>query len=256
MVLQYAEGGDFYNWMNKNCKDFKWNIRMLTLERISSGLYEIHQKNLMHRDFHTGNILFLHRNMQHIYTLVVVAVLISDMGLCKEVGNIDKSNIYGVMPYVAPEVLKGKPYTQAADVYSFGMIMYFTATGRQPFADRAHDFYLAKDICKGVRPEINEQVATKSYIDLMKKCWDSNPDNRPNATEIKELFECSEFIRQFQEAEEYREKHLLSIENNQSTTHPQAIYTSRLLNLFVKDLPKYGNSECYDWFFYFNYIST
>ena len=50
------------------------------------------------------------------------------------------------MPYVAPEVLRGKPYTQAADTYSFGMVMYFVATGKQPFADRTHDQYLALDI--------------------------------------------------------------------------------------------------------------
>ena len=33
------------------------------------------------------------------------------MGLCGEVGNVDATNIYGVnMPYVASELLKGKPY--------------------------------------------------------------------------------------------------------------------------------------------------
>ena len=31
----------------------------------------------------------------------------SDMGLCEEVGNVDATKIYGVMPYVAPEVLRG-----------------------------------------------------------------------------------------------------------------------------------------------------
>ncbi|UZO13061.1 uncharacterized protein OCT59_004567 [Rhizophagus irregularis] len=41
------------------------------------------------------------------------------MGLCGDVSNIDETNTYGVMPYVAPEVLKGKPYTQEADIYSF-----------------------------------------------------------------------------------------------------------------------------------------
>ncbi|EXX76917.1 hypothetical protein RirG_028530 [Rhizophagus irregularis DAOM 197198w] len=50
------------------------------------------------------------------------------MGLCGEVGNIDKTKFYGVMPYVAPEVLRGKDYTQAVDIYSFDMIMYFVAS--------------------------------------------------------------------------------------------------------------------------------
>ncbi|CAB5388485.1 unnamed protein product [Rhizophagus irregularis] len=105
------------------------------------------------------------------------------MGLCGEIGNVDKSKIYGVMPYVAPEVLSGKPYTQAADIYSFGMIMYFTATGKQPFSNCPHEL----DICNGIRPEINELEAPKYYIDLMKKCWDQNPENRPNSFEIYEL---------------------------------------------------------------------
>src|SRR5436189_5247935 len=90
-------------------------------------------------------------------------------------------------------------------------------------------------ICNGIRPEITEKEAPKCYIDLMKKCWDSNPDNRPNAIEILEsifLFYNSkdyEIKRQFEEAYEYKQANLLSIKNNQSTTHPQAIYTSRLL---------------------------
>src|SRR5207244_3388064 len=101
----------------------------------------------------------------------------------------DKTKIYGVMPYVAPEVLGGKPYTQAADVYSFGMIMYFTATaGRQHFSDCAHDEDLALAICNGIRPEIDKLELPRCYIDLMKKCWDSNPDNRPNAESICSFF--------------------------------------------------------------------
>ena len=42
---------------------------------------------------------------------------------------------------------------------------------------------------------------------------------------------------QFEKAEKYRKENPLSIENNQQTTHPQAIYTSRLLNSFTRDLP-------------------
>ena len=69
------------------------------------------------------------------------------------------------------------------------MVMYFVTTGRQPFADRAHDQDLALSICNGIRPEITEKEALKCYIDLVKKCWDGNPDNRPNATEILESIE-------------------------------------------------------------------
>ncbi|GES83616.1 kinase-like domain-containing protein [Rhizophagus clarus] len=148
------------------------------------------------------------------------------MGLCDDVNNTSELEIYGVMSYMASEVLRGKPYTQAADIYSFSMIMYFTAIGYQPFIDRAHDHSLALDICNGIRPKINEPEAPKCYIDLMKRCWDPNPVNRPNATEIYNRIksfqdfynsykkgepEAIEIKNQFKEVENYRKSHLSSL---------------------------------------------
>ena len=50
---------------------------------------------------------------------------IGDLGLCQQV--VDKkynsNKIFGVIPYLAPEVLTKKPYTKESDIYSFGMIM-------------------------------------------------------------------------------------------------------------------------------------
>src|ERR1051325_6286001 len=133
MVFEYAEGGDFNSRMNKNYKDYNWQRKLSALSYISKGLREIHNKQMVHRDFHTGNILFKD------HSIYINTAYISDMGLCGEVDSVDKTKIYGVMPYVEPEVLKGKKYTQAADIYSFGMVMYFAATGRQPFSNCAHD---------------------------------------------------------------------------------------------------------------------
>jgi serine/threonine protein kinase len=249
MVLQYANSGNFNVHINSNfILNWPFSERIEILKEVIKGLRKIHENNMVHRDFHTGNILISLRDSYYGGSANPASELfISDMGLCGEVGNIDETNIYGVMPFVAPEVLRRKPYTQAADVYSFGMIMYYIATGRQPFGNCAHDNTLALNICNGIRPEINDQEAPKCYIDLMKRCWDSNPDNRPNAVEIEELFElfCSkkndEITKQIGEAEEYRKINLLSIGNNQ-LNHPQAYYTSRLLNPYTKDLPKCDDS--------------
>ncbi|CAB4440495.1 unnamed protein product [Rhizophagus irregularis] len=245
MVFEYAEGGDFNNYLNKNYEKFDWFNGLSVLNNIARSLNGIHQKQMVHCDFHTGNILFMNDNLARI----------SDMGLCKKIDDINEKNIYGVMPYVAPEVLKGKPYTQAADIYSFGMIMYVVATGRQPFDDCAHDEFLVLKICNEIRPEINEKIAPKCYIDLMKKCWDGIPDNRPNSIEIKEMIELfynsfdqknrkyqsniqqlDEIKEKFEETQEYRKENLLSIKNNKSTTHTHAIYTSRLLNPYTKNI--------------------
>ncbi|CAB5337919.1 Bck1p [Rhizophagus irregularis DAOM 197198w] len=239
MVLQYAEGGDFNKWINKNYENFDWTNKIKVLNNIINGLKEIHQKEKVHHDFHTGNILFLFTSTSDIcdYTRI------SDMGLCGEVDNIDEEKIYGVMPYVAPEVLRGKLYTQAADIYSFGIIMYFVATGRQPFANRVHDEFLALDICEGIRPKLNELEAPKCYIELMKKCWDSNPNKRPDATEISDQI-YSWKNDDFEHVENYRKANLFK--RKQLIIHPQAIYTSRILNPYTENLSKYYNSNCSD----------
>src|SRR4051794_2846400 len=100
MVLYYAEGGNFNNWINSN-RNNGWNSDIRNLKFIINGLKIIHGKMMVHRDFHMGNILLGHDKNR-------VFPFISDMGLCGEVGNVDTTKIYGVMPYVAPEVLRGK----------------------------------------------------------------------------------------------------------------------------------------------------
>ena len=47
---------------------------------------------------------------------------VADLGLYKPVDEENEKIIYGVLPYVAPEVLRGKIYTRAADIYSFGIL--------------------------------------------------------------------------------------------------------------------------------------
>ncbi|GBC01918.1 hypothetical protein RclHR1_04390003 [Rhizophagus clarus] len=263
IVLDYAEGGNFDFWMNEHYSKLVWKSSISILKNIINGLKNIHQKQIIHRDLHIGNVLVNSTS----FVVYGNTICISDMGLSGDFNSTNKTNICGVMPYMAPEIFRGKPYTKAADIYSFAMIMYFVATGRQPFADRAHDETLVLDICKGTRPELNEPEAPECYIELMKRCWDLNPENRPEATEIEELinlFHISynsneshsdikkeqnhyDIEMQFKKAEEYRKSNFPSLEKRRKlTTHPQAIYTSRLLNSFTKDLPKYEHSECFD----------
>ncbi|GBB85637.1 hypothetical protein RclHR1_12120001 [Rhizophagus clarus] len=64
------------------------------------------------------------------------------------------------------------------------MIMYFVATGKQPFDNCAHDKCLALEKCEGVSPILNEPEVPKCFIDIMKKCWEPNPENRPNITQL------------------------------------------------------------------------
>ena len=108
--------------------------------------------------------------------------------MCEPLNEKDNPNkIYGVIPYLAPEVLSKKPYTKESDIYSFGMIMWEHTTGKKPFHDRPYDHYLMLDILNGIRPQITDDTP-EFYSELMKKCWDHNPENRPTANEIHECF--------------------------------------------------------------------
>src|SRR5947207_2244536 len=139
-------------------------------------LNKIHKQNLIHCDFHDGNILN-HQNKTYV----------SDLGLCHSLkSSSEKDSIYGVMPFMAPEILRGKPYTSASDIYSFSMIMWEFTSGSPPFDDRAYDHHLSLSICKGERPKIIENTPSY-YIDLMKECWDPEPFKRPTIKTLENI---------------------------------------------------------------------
>ena len=170
--------------------------------------------------------------------------VIGDLGLCQPLNEKDNPNkIFGVIPYLAPEVLLKNPYTKESDIYSFGMIMWEFTTGKKPFYDRPHDHYLMLDILNGERPQITDDTP-EFYVKLMKRCWDHNPENRPTAKEIydclleycyiateekKEIIKLAESKRQ----EMIKlDKFLLDIKNYKH--HPRSFYTSRLLNELIQ----------------------
>ncbi|CAI2177182.1 16755_t:CDS:1 [Funneliformis geosporum] len=133
------------------------------------------------------------------------------------------TDLYGVMPFIAPEVLRGNAYTQSSDIYSLGMIMYELISGVPPFSNRAHDQSLMLDICDGVRPEIkNIDKLPDDFIKILRKCWDPNPFNRPSAYEL--------FL--FDNYGELDEK----LFESGYEIHSGAVYTSRDLSVYAQYL--------------------
>ncbi|GBB94476.1 hypothetical protein RclHR1_23600003 [Rhizophagus clarus] len=167
-----------------------------------------------------------------IVEIYFVFALIGDFGLCKPVirsNNIDE-NTYGVLPYMAPEVLRGEPYTKAADIYSFGIIMWELTSGIPAFHNISHDFQLSLDICKGTRPEIIEGTMPE-YVELMKRCWDNDPEKRPTAEELKN--NSNEWFRKYSDIERVPVvgNQVFILANEPETKfHPNACYTSRKIS--------------------------
>ncbi|UZO01604.1 uncharacterized protein OCT59_020116 [Rhizophagus irregularis] len=246
MVLDYCDKGNLRNYLNESKNYINYEFKVDKLQQIANGLLNIHNAEKVHKDFHSGNILF-----------DTLDSYISDLGMCQP-ANIKKTvkeeGIYGVLPYMAPEVLRGYQYTKASDIYSFGIIMNEFLSEEIPFDDIPHNEFLAIKICKGLRPTISKDIP-KLLADLIIKCWDAEIGNRPTTKELyqilsklnKEIYDKnSELYYQTQESDEIRRKKFKNSKSNDDRseniqTHSQAIYTSRLLNF--KNFPKPVNSS-------------
>src|SRR5204863_4739585 len=107
--------------------------------------------------------------------------------MCQPADNEEKKEgIYGVLPYVSPEVLHGSQYTKEADIYSFGVVMNEFMSEEIPYNDISHDHILTVRICNGLRPRISEDTP-KLIADLIMKCWDAKPENRLTANELLKI---------------------------------------------------------------------
>src|SRR2546430_2569570 len=181
MVMNYANNGSLRHHLNNSFNSMDWNKKLDILRDIASSLKKIHDNGLIHHDFHCGNILNNHG----------ISTYITDLGLCQpanvKTSQNENKKIYGVLPYVAPEVLRGKEYTQSSDIYGFGVIAYEVCTILPPYHDMAHEEHLAIRICQGLRPKSNYKIP-QLILDIIKRCWDSNPLNRPKAEELKNIF--------------------------------------------------------------------
>src|SRR6185369_15153031 len=203
-------------------------------------------------------------------------VMVADLGLSVSADK-EPLSIVRVLPYVAPEVLNGKPYTQKSDIYSFGILMSVISTGKQPFNDKAHGYGLMLEICEGLRPAFSNNTP-KFYIEFAYKCMDADPDNRPTAEEIlktisfwKDAGDIEEILKSnkpnfWKDIKEilksnktkYSKKQLDELRKIRKildkmddikydpltipvTKHPDAVYTSRILK--SRNLPQPINSN-------------
>ena len=72
---------------------------------------------------------------------------IGDFGLSQPANKtLSNNEIYGVIPYIAPEIFKGAKFSKESDIYSLGMIIWELTTGCKPFANVEHDIELIVEI--------------------------------------------------------------------------------------------------------------
>ncbi|RIB14419.1 kinase-like domain-containing protein [Gigaspora rosea] len=139
IVIELVHNRDLHYFLNK--KPLSW---LEKLHEISIGFGLVYRHQIIHHVLHSNNNL-----------INIMNQTIADLGISKPINELpDKNLIYEVIPYVAPKVLKGEKFTQALDIYSFGMIIWEVISGSKPFSDHKHDEYLILDILNGLLSKI------------------------------------------------------------------------------------------------------
>src|SRR5687767_13322304 len=179
MIMQFADQGNLRHVLSSNFNNILWNDKILLLYCLAMDLKNLHKLGYFHKDFHSGNILQTESDDSYV----------SDFGLSGP-SNEEKSDdkICGVLPYIAPEVLNGEPYTLSSDIYSFGVVMAELSSGKPPFHKRKHDATLALGICNGLRPEFGKGTP-EIYKKLAHRCMNANPNQRPSANELYDILD-------------------------------------------------------------------
>lgn len=178
--MEYASKGSLRENLD-SVAQLKWKDKLVILLCIISDLEAIHSKKIIHRDLHSGNIL-----QDHLHSAYIV-----DLGLSISSNTALKAKsggIYGVWPYISPEVLERGQYTTRSDIYSFGIIMWEILHGKPVHYDENFGPQLQIEICRNDKRPIIIKNTPQCYIDLMKECWNKEPEKRPSAAKISKIF--------------------------------------------------------------------
>jgi serine/threonine protein kinase len=129
MVMEFISGQTLADAVKKG--------ERLTLDRvceigqqIAEALGYAHQHGVVHRDIKPANILLTSRE-----TYGIERPKITDFGVAKlAAGQITTSGqMLGTPAFMPPEQFTGAPIDGRADLFSLGVILYWMATGEQPF---------------------------------------------------------------------------------------------------------------------------
>jgi serine/threonine protein kinase len=151
---------------------------------IAAAMAYVHSKGILHRDLKPENV-FLTAEYEPV---------VADFGISRycEPG-VEQTASVGSPLYMAPELISGEggEYSFPVDVFAFAVTVYCLFADPVDLDDkkgrmRSHQMVM-KRIVAGARLMKKPEIPPY-YWELITKCWDRGPDNRPPFLEIVEEF--------------------------------------------------------------------
>uniref|UniRef100_H3CK38 Calcium/calmodulin-dependent protein kinase IGa n=1 Tax=Tetraodon nigroviridis TaxID=99883 RepID=H3CK38_TETNG len=136
LVMQLLSGGELFDRILDRGVYTEQDASKV-IKQVLEAVSYLHKNSIVHRDLKPENLLFYSPEEN-------AKIMISDFGLSKTVENGVMSTACGTPGYVAPEVLAQKPYSQAVDCWSIGVITYILLCGYPPFFEENETLLFSK----------------------------------------------------------------------------------------------------------------
>ncbi|XP_044497273.1 serine/threonine/tyrosine-protein kinase HT1-like [Mangifera indica] len=146
---------------------------------IARGMEYIHSQGVIHRDLKPENVLIDEE----------FHLKIADFGIACEEQYCDAwADDPGTYRWMAPEMIKHKPYGRKVDVYSFGLILWEMVAGTIPYEEMNPIQAAFAVVNKNLRPVIPGDCPP-AMAALIEQCWSLHPEKRPEFWHIVRVLE-------------------------------------------------------------------
>ena len=136
LAMEFVPGRDLHELFRQH-KPSASEVVEIAIQ-ISLGLDAAHRAGVIHRDLKPGNVRLTPDGQVKILDFGLARILDDSMAEAGvdpgETFKTRRGVILGTPPYMAPEVLQGETATPGSDLYSLGVLMYWSLAGRHPFS--------------------------------------------------------------------------------------------------------------------------